>query len=208
MPAPEAMTYTSLQRDVELYTERSDQEFISQLPRFVMLAEQRLALEAKGLGFVRIAEFTMQPSEPVYTKPARWRQTKYLRYVATDGSVVFLKPRKYDYCLTYASGEPAGAPKYYADLDYTHWFFAVTPSAAWLAEVSYYERPEPLSDAVQTNWTTRNAPQLLLYATLLEAQPYLKNTTNLALWQAQYAEIISSILKEEIGFNSDETGAS
>jgi len=201
MPAPESLTYNSLVTDIESYSERSDEEFLLKIPRFVMLAEQRLAMEAKG------AEFKLEVGNSVYVKPARWRQTKSMLYVTSDNETVFLKPRNYGYCRAFGTNEPTGLPKYYSDIDYTHWYLAVRPNAAFNAEVTYYERPDSLSEANQTNWTTRNAPQLLLYASLLEAQPYLKNTANLAMWQAQYAEMVASVLKEESNFDSDETEA-
>jgi len=37
----EGMTYDSLVSDVELYAERHDAEFIDQIPRFIMMAENR-----------------------------------------------------------------------------------------------------------------------------------------------------------------------
>ena len=51
---------------------------------------------------------------------------------------------------------------------------AAKPDQAYNFELAYFERPLPLDETTQTNWTTQYAPQLLLYATLLEAQPFLK----------------------------------
>ena len=99
------------------------------------------------------------------------------------------------------------AKKIDADYDYSNLFLAVAPSGAFEFEMSYHERPDPLSDAMQVNWTTRNAPQLLLYACLLEAQPWLKNPAMLAMWQSQYAEMIAALQREEQGFNHDITEA-
>lgn len=207
MSNPEAMTYDSLVSDIENYAERHDEEFVSQIPRIVMMAENRLALEAKGLGQVNVVGGAFSANNPVLKKPALWRQTKSLFYVSADGRAVYLKPRKYEYCRLYALGEPAGNPEFYADYDYDHFFFAVTPATAFTFELSYYARPEPLSSAVQVNWTTRNAPQLLLYACLLEAQPWLKNLSMLSMWQSQYAQVLASLQKEETGFNHDATEA-
>jgi len=207
MAAVEAMTYTSLLSDIEGYVERHDEEFLTQIPRIVMLAEQRIALEAKGLGLLSIVSGKMTANNPVMSKPERWRQTKSFFYVGTDGRAVYLKPRRYEYCRLYALGEPAGSPEFYADYGYEHLYLAVTPVSDFTFELSYHERPEPLSEANQVNWTTRNAPQLLLYACLLEAQPWLKNPQMLSLWQSQYAEIIASLQKEEAEYNHDATEA-
>lgn len=204
--APAALTFDSLCSDILVYAERSDPEFTAQVPRFVMLAEQRLALEAKGLGFVRAATGTFPINNPVFEKPDRWRQTKSIFYKhGTD--ITYLLPRKYEYCRTYAAGQPAGLPEYYADYDYDHYFLAVAPDAAYEFELMYYERPTPLSATVQTNWTTRYAPQLLLYACLLEAQPFIKSPGLLSMWQSQYAQVIASLQKEETEYGHDTTEA-
>jgi hypothetical protein len=50
----------------------------------------------------------------------------------------------------------------------------------------YYELPQPLDDANQQNWLTNYAPNLLLYACLLEATPFLKNDERIATWQSMY----------------------
>lgn len=205
MSAPEALTYDSLVTDIQTYAERSDQEFTDQIDRFIMMAEQRIALEAKGLGFKRVVNGNFIASNPVLEKPERWRETVSLFYVNAAGEFVFLRPRTYEYCRVYASGQADSAPQFYADYDFDHLYISATPSSNYSFEWCYHERPVPLSAANQTNWTTRYAPQLLLYACLLEAQPFLKNQGLLAMWQSQYAEIVSSLQIENAKYNHDNT---
>jgi len=205
MTTPEALTYDSLVSKIAIYCERNDPDFLAEIPNLIMLAEQRLALEAKGLGFLRVASGKLEINNPVLKKPDRWRQTKSLFFSDLTGKAHYLRPRKYEYCRIYASGEVAAAPEFYSDYDFNHYFLALTPDHAYDFELSYYERPTPLSSDVQTNWTTRYAPQLILYACLLEAQPFLKNTTLLGMWQSQYAEIIASLQKEDAEHNHDTT---
>ena len=66
-------------------------------------------------------------------------------------------------------------PEFYADYDYRHWLFAATPDENYPVEIVYYELPPLLDDAQQQNWLTDYAPNALLYGTLLEATPFLKN---------------------------------
>lgn len=205
MTAPQAMTYDSLVSDIMLYAERDDADFVAQIDRFIMLAEQRIALEAKGLGVQRVVVGKMTTNNPVLKKPANWRQTKSFFYTNANGEFVYLKPRKYEYCRVYSSGQAPGSPEYYADYNFDNFFLAVTPSTEFAFELTFYERPTPLSKTNQTNWTTRYAPQLLLYACLLEAQPFLKNSAMLATWQSQYAEIIASLSKENLTYDHDAT---
>jgi hypothetical protein len=199
----EALTYSSLVQDMKDYAERDDSPFISQIPRLIMLAENRLASEIKGLGSLKVASFTLTASQPVYEKPARWRETKDFSILV--GSVrSFLLPRSYEYCRMYASDAASpGVPTHYADYDYEHFYLARTPDDDYTAELMYYERPEPLSLTNETNWTTQYAPQLILYASLLEAQSFLKLPERVAEFQGLYDRAVGAITKENMSRTND-----
>jgi len=199
----EALTYSSLVSDVQLYAERYDQPFIAQIPRFIMLAENRLASEIRGLGFLRSVSFTMSIGDSVYEKPARWRETSSLS-ITTANERKYLFHRGYQYNRAYWPDSSLTAePAFYSDYDYEHLLVVPTPDVAYVSELLYYERPIPLSENDQTNWTTRYAPQLLLYATLLEAQPFLKQTERMQQFQELYERAKASIMQEQLSKLSD-----
>jgi len=200
----EAMTYDSLLADIQTYAERDDVPFVTQIPRFVMLAENRLALEIKALGFLRVANTALVVGTSIYEKPARWRETKSMSIIDTNGNRVYMKPRGFEYCAMFGTEVGStGFPLYYSDMDYEHFYIARTPDEAYTSQVSYYERPEPLSEENQTNWTTQYAPQLLLYATLLEAQPFLKRPERTQEFQAMYDRVAGAIMQEDNVKNTD-----
>jgi len=192
------MTYTSLAADIESYLERTDTATIDKIPTFIMLAEQVIASQIKFLGNLTVNESTMVQGNPVIAKPARWHKTVSMN-VTIDGvkSPVFL--RKYEYLREYwpeATNEDV--PKFYADYDYTHWLIAPTPAAAYDFEVLYYERVQPLDVSNQTNWFTEYAPQAMLYGSLLQAMPFLKNDERMAMWRAEYDLIINTLKTEDL----------
>lgn len=194
MTSAAAMTYDSLVTDVQSYAERRDSNFVEQIPRFIMLAENRICSECRGLGFLRFVAFPLVAN--TFEKPVRWRESVSLSCVVS-GETVFLKERSYQYCRAYSPDvSVTGTPVFYANYDYEHFFVVPTPAASYTAELSYYERPEPLSSDNQVNWTTQYAPQLLLYATLLETAPWLKNDQRLALWQQLYESAKAALLNE------------
>lgn len=192
----EAMTYASLKNDIQVYAERSDAPFITQIPRFIMLAENRIASEVHGLGYIKFADFALSVGNPIVEKPARWRETASL-LIIVSGEADFLKQRGYTFCRTYWPNKTLILkPQYYCDYDYEHLLLVPTPDAAYSAEIAYHERPAPLDDTNQTNWTTQYAPQLLLYATLLEAQPFLKLQERIAEFQALYDRAAGAVQQE------------
>jgi len=200
MSAPEALTYDSLVTDIINYCERGgDDVFVAQVPRIIMLAESRLATEVHGLGFKKFVTGTLTQSVNTLAKPERWRETASFSYInPSNNKRVYLKLRSYEYCRTYApDASVQDAPKFYADYDYEHFLIVATPAAAYSFELSYYERPVPLSTITQTNWTTQYNPQLMFYATLLEAQPFLKNYDIASAIQPLYDRALAAVAHED-----------
>lgn len=190
------MTYSQLVEDVKQYAERFDAPFIAQIPRFIALAENRIASEVRGLGYVRYVTGSFTPNESVMAKPARWRETCSLFYLR-EGKTVFLKQRGYSYVRAYWPDKTlTGSPNYYCDYDYEHLLIAPTPDEAYSFELAFFERPLPLSESNQTNWTTQYAPQLLIYAALIEAQPFLKRPERIAEFQGLFDRAAAAVSNE------------
>jgi hypothetical protein len=200
------MTFTTLQQDVRRYLERgttyaSDPVVFEQIPRLINLAERRIARELKIQGFINVVSGTLQAGVAVYDKPDRWRDTVSINIgTGTNNNTrKVLFSRAYEYMLSYWPDRTATAqPIFYSDYDYSHWLIAPTPNADYPFEVLYYELPPLLDDAVQTNWLTEYAPQLLLYGALLEATPFLKNDERIPVWQNMYDRAASMLNGEDL----------
>lgn len=189
-----SMTYDSLVTDITTYAERTDSPFSDQVPRFIMLCENRLAAEVRGLGFQQYVTGTLNSN--TIAKPARWRETISIN-VTVNSERTFLQPRSYDYCRAFTPNpSTTGVPRYYADYGYEHFLVAPSPAANYAFELAYYERPEPLSDSNQENWCTQYAPQLLLYGSLLEAQPFLKRPERIQEFQVMYDRALQGLSQE------------
>lgn len=206
MTSETGMTFSELEGDVRRYLERgfsveTDPLVYEQIPRLITLAERRCAVDLKIQGFQVVTTSTMQTGVAVYPKPDRWRMTVSIN-VGTGPSLEKRKPvfpRSYEYLRNYwPTDTDLGTPEFYADYDYKHWIFAATPDQDYPFEVIYYELPALLSTTNQTNWLTEFAPQMLLYATLLEATPFLKNDERIQVWQGMYETSKASINQEDI----------
>jgi hypothetical protein len=193
-----ALTYDSLVTSVLEYLERSDEATAQRIPTFITLCEFEIAQQIKTLGQQQVASSSMTIANPVLPKPARWRKT--VSMTLYDPTTLTRQPillRKYEYLRNYwPNPTSTGLPLYYADYDYDNWLVAPTPDSAYVFEVLYYERLEPLSSSVQTNWITRNAPNALLYGTLLQAMPYLKNDQR-QIFQQKYSEAMQALKAED-----------
>lgn len=192
------MTYDSLVLDIQQYLERIDAATLDKIPLFIMLCEQKLAADIKFLGNLTVNTSTMVQGANIIDKPARWRKTVSMNItVAGQRQPVLL--RKYEYIREYWPNPTSeDVPKFYCDYDYTHWLVGPTPDAAYNFEVLYYERAQPLDSSNQSNWFTQYAPQAMLYGSLLQAMPYLKNDARIPMWKAEYDEIVRVLKGEDL----------
>ena len=194
-----SVTYTSLLSDLRRYLERgftqeSDPYVYEQLPRLITLAERRIARELKVEGFIVPVTTTLQAGVSVYAKPDRWRDTVSMRIDANA-----IQARSYEYIRNYWPDDAqTGTPEFYADYDYQHWLIAPAPAVDTSIEILYYEQPRFLGDETQTNFITEYAPDMLLYGSLLEAAPYLKNDQRLQIWQSLYDRAAQALSGEDL----------
>ena len=198
-----AMTFASLQVDLRRYLERgftlADDPYVyEQLPRLINMAERRIARDLKIQGFIVAVTTPLSVGVSTYAKPNRWRETISMTTKSGD-TVTPVFTRSYEYCRSYWPDDTqTGQPQFYADYDYTHWLLVPTPNDTYDLEVLYYELPVLLDDAQQTNWLTDYAPNLLLFAALLEATPFLKNDERITTWQQYYQSAANALNTEDL----------
>lgn len=203
---PAAMTYNTLLDDLRVYLERgatlaTDPTVYQQLPSLVTLAQRRLSRELKIQGTVTVVSSTLTIGVVAVAKPDRWRETVSMRIGTGSGynTTKEVYPRSYEYMRVFWPNQTTtGEPRFYADYDYSNWFIAPTPDVAYPYEVIYYEQPIFLDDGNQTNWYTEYAPDALLYASLLESAPFLKNDEQIKVWESFLGRSIASLNGEDI----------
>lgn len=196
MTASFALTYDSLVSTVKQYLERSDAAVVDQIPVFISLAEFAIAQQIKTLGQIEVASGVMEINNPVIPKPARWRKTVSMSVTVNgEKNPVFL--RKYEYLTNYNAQSASGQPQFYGDYDYDNWYVSPVPDKAYPFEVLVYQRIQPLSSTNQTNWITNNAPNAILFGTLLEAVIYLKDDQR-SIFQQKYDAAMQALKAEDV----------
>lgn len=185
---PVVLNYTNLISTIANYLERDD--LTSIIPTFIMLAETKTARVLKAqLAQIAVTD-ALTISNPVVVKPQRWVETISFTIETPDGIVV-LKERSRETIQTmYPVLTDTAQPKYYAEWQENYYYIGPSPDAAYNFELMIYQQPPNLDANQQTNYLTDNAPDLLLYSTLLEATAYLKNDERLQTWVAARDEIL------------------
>lgn len=201
---PVAMTWASLVGDLTNYLQRYDATVTNQIPEFIMLAQIRIPREMKILGFreeVTGAFDGTAQSTGIMQKPSDWRKTISF-YVGTgpgNNTHTPVYERTYEYIRTvYPDPTVSGTPRFYGDADYNHWLLGPAPSSALPFKIPYYGTLTMLDNTTQTNWLTINAPDLLLYASLMEAIPFVKADERIPVWQSMYTQAKQALQAMEL----------
>lgn len=183
-----ALTYNSLITTVGDYLERDD--LAAKIPIFIMLAEKKCSRVLKAQLAQIAVTSTLTINSPVVVKPQRWVETISFT-IETDNGIVVLKERARELIQSmYPVLTDTAEPRYYAEWQENYYYVGPTPDAAYNFELMMYQQPPALGETQQTNYLTDNAPDLLLYSTLLEAEGYLKNDDRLPVWVKARDEII------------------
>lgn len=196
-----AMTYDSLIQNIIAYSERNDNDgaftFINNVPTFVFLAEKKIAADFKTLWQLNsattdVAANTGAIGAPI-TLPARWRK---MVSVGVQG-VVTLTERTKEYIDLVNVKFPASTPEHWALWDYNNITIAPLSTTKITLQMIYWEQATPLSPDRQENLITREAPQLLLAGSLLQAAYFLKDAEKMQYWQQMYQDATQALKAED-----------
>lgn len=202
------MNFTTLRQDVTNYLERgaspvTDETVYAQIPRLINAAERKImqALKLQGTLEVLNNPTGFSPGTSVIPKPDRWRQTVSISFGKGENSNerTPIYPRSYEYCRKYWPDDSVrGVPKFYADYNYQNWLFVPTSDATYPIEILCYMQPPLLDETNQTNFWTDYTPTLLLYSTLLESAPFLKNDDRIPVWQGLRDFEFSTLVPQDL----------
>lgn len=196
--------FNGLQALVRKYIERggpSDPEVFEALPDLINIAERNIAKDLNVTGVRRTVTSTFIAGQAVIKKPSDWRRTIEINFGtgADFKDRTWLLPRSVGFLNAYwPDREIMAQPLYYGDYNDEYYLISPTPSFAYPFELVYAASPSPLSATNQTNYLTQKFPNLLLYGTLRECEPFMKNDQRIATWQGMYAQHLGTVSEEDL----------
>ena len=90
------------------------------------------------------------------------------------------------------AGNATGRPEVYT-MRASYFLFGPVPASIYNLEIDYYAKVAALTTSATTNDMLTNNPDLYLYGSLLEAEPFLMNDQRVPLWLAAFEKAISDI---------------
>ena len=185
--------YTTLQATIANYLARSD--LTATIPEFIRLAEDRLARDLRIRPMLKIVTTTTTSADGTVEIPADFLAMKDLHISSTNPiqTVTFQSTSNF---FRNTRATASGLPVFYTALG-QEFRFAPIPDAAYTIQMLYYYKPDYMSSTVSSNLWLANTPDLLLYAALGEAEPFLMNDERLATWSAMYDRGVNALTKSD-----------
>ena len=181
--------YSTLKTSIAAYLQRSD--LTSMIPEFIADAESRIYTEMRTQAMETAYSATMVNGEA--TLPAGLIEWQWL-YIDSDPKRR-LEKKDMEWILRNFPTS-VGKPYYFAR-NGDSLTFGPTPDADYALVGSYYKRLAALSDSNTTNWLTDDYPELIRFAALCEATPYLQEDQRIPVWEAKYQQVKQRIERLE-----------
>ena len=185
-------TYSDLKTSIANYLARSD--LTNQIPDFITFAENRLRRELRIRQMLKSVTTATVSGDSTVELPSDFIEIR--DFVALTNPI---QPLSYS-SPSALSNDPraseVGVPKSYTILA-NDFLLSPPPDGVYTLRMLYYAAPAYLSSSNATNVFLTTAPDALLYAALIEAEPYLFNDARINTWGTMYDRAISSLTKSD-----------
>lgn len=185
-------TYSELKTAIANYLARTD--LTDQIPDFIRFAEIRLRRELRIRQMLKSVTSTTTGGDSTVELPSDFLEIRDFLVVGNP-----IQPLTYSSPAVFSRNTrstESGKPADYTILA-TEFQLAPIPDSAYTVKLLYYFAPTFLSDSNQGNAFITNAPDALLYAALLEAEPYIMNDARINTWGGMYDRAISTLTKSD-----------
>ena len=185
-------TFTELKDAIADWLDRSD--LTARIPDFITLAEARLNRDLRIRPMEVRSSMETTSGQRYFNLPGGYLQMRNIQINTNPITPLeYITPEMLD--RLYGS-DTTGKPKAYTLIG-DEIQLAPIPDSDYTVEMAFYEKFTALGDGtsgtVTTNWLTLNAPDVLLYGALLEAEPFIKNDERIGLWLNAYNGAVKKI---------------
>ena len=185
-------TYSDLQTSIAGYLARSD--LTSQIPDFITFAENRLRRELRIRQMLKSVTTATVSGDSTVELPADFIEIRDFVVLTNP-----IQPMSYS-SPSALSNDPraseVGVPKSYTILA-NEFLLSPPPDGIYTLRMLYFAAPAYLSSSNASNVFLNIAPDALLYASLIEAEPYLYNDARINTWGTMYDRAIASLAKSD-----------
>jgi len=186
-------TLSTLKTAIQDYSETDETSFVNNLANFIETAEERILKSVQLDNFRKNVTGTATTNGQYLGSPSDYLSSFSLAVIDSSSNYNYLKLKHTSFIRDFTpASSTTGLPKYYAEFDDNTFILAPTPDTNYTFELHYFYRPSSLTSAGDsgTTWLSDNAPNALLYGSLVEAMVYLKNYESLPIYEQRFQEAI------------------
>ena len=184
-------TYAELQTATANWLDRTD--LTARIPEFIELSEANFNrvirqpdMVTKDDSFSIASRYTTLPSDPL----------EIVRIVLDLTPVIVLEyMTPEEISERRVSMSATGKPYYFTVIGGSTNQLEVMPSpdSTYTSSIVYYTRIAALTDAATSNWLLAAHPDIYLFGTLVEAEPYLKNDERMPMWTTRLDKALMAL---------------
>tara|TARA_Y100000592_G_scaffold26082_1_gene41237 strand:+ start:740 stop:1435 length:696 start_codon:yes stop_codon:yes gene_type:complete len=210
------LTYVQLKQAIQDFTENDATEFTTAtgsgkapIDLCIEFAEMRIFREADVAAYRKTVDVTLSANNQFLDLPQDLYVTRYIKIKTGE----FLKEKDQSFVREFSQNDSAGVaalqgtPKFYAlygEGAYSasdrgmKWLFSPRADVDYTLEIGYTILPTGLSGSNANSYLGDYAPDLLLYASLLEAASFMKSPADQgSRYQALYDRALQTFIGQE-----------
>lgn len=168
-------------------------DLTAELPQFIQFAENKLYRRLH----LRNEEtaFSQNVASGVAAVPAAFKRLKFAYYVDGNNACPLQWMPLEQLYRKYPDRSEVGVPEVISREAGNFVFGKVATDGTAALKGVYYAKQDPLR-TTDPSWYATNAPEVLLYGSLLEAVPFIKDDPRIPVWQSFYTDGVQSLIDE------------
>tara|TARA_R100001443_G_scaffold105454_1_gene114449 strand:+ start:78 stop:722 length:645 start_codon:yes stop_codon:yes gene_type:complete len=197
-------TYTTLKSAIQDYTQNTESTFVADLGIIIQQAEDRIIKSVELPNFRKNVTGSLTNGNQYLTAPDDYLYPFSLAVLDSSNNYSYLISTDVSFIReAYPSAASTGVPKHYAQFDDNSFIVGPSPDANLNVELHYYYIPTSISASADgTSWLGTNAPELLLYASLIEAYTFMKGEPDImANYEKRFQEALQRLTLLSDGYN-------
>jgi|TARA_R100000656_G_scaffold82451_1_gene60326 hypothetical protein len=185
--------YSELNTAVANWLDRDD--LTDRIPEFISLCEARFnrVLRIRAMETLDTSVSTVAGTKTI-ALPTGYVQMRDIHL--NTSPIVQLQYVSPEIMNRIHAGSDVGKPDVYTIIG-NNISLGPTPSAAYEVSMLYYKTFDAITGLSPTNWVITNAPDIYLYGTLLEAEPFLMNDARVQLWATALTQSINNLQEQD-----------
>ena len=192
-----SFTFDQLKTAIQDYTQNTETSFVTNLPVFIRIAEERILKNVQLTLFRKNATANATNGDKFLAAPSDFLAPFSLSFTDSSSNQVFLDYKDVNFVQEFnPNSATTGDPRYYALFDDSNFILGPTPNSNYAVELHYFYRPTSLTSGSGsgTTWLSENAEVTLLYGALVEAYTYMKGEPDVMQeYEKRFAESIISM---------------